>query len=102
MLKWLRRLTGGGLSPAEIERLEEAAGPQPGQHWVYVTATGCDVEPAVRAIDGVLKVTRASGERWRIVADRDVAGAVAREIVSKHDGKLTLLITPESLAALRH
>jgi len=101
LLEWLRRLTGAGSSQAEVDRLEEAAGPQPGQHWVYVAATGCDVESVVREIEGVLKVTRASGERWRIVADRNVAGAVAREIVSKNDGKLTLLVTPESLAALK-
>jgi len=82
LLKWLRQLIGSDGAPAPGAARQESApepGPLPGQKWIYVTATGCDVASAVRSIDGVLRVTREGGY-WRIVADKELQIEALKEL----------------------
>jgi ABC-2 type transport system ATP-binding protein len=51
-------------------------------HPLLVEASQIDVAAAVQSIEGVQTVTGGSDGTWRIVADRDVRAAVARQIVT--------------------
>jgi len=64
------------------------------QHTLYVEAADTDVASAIRGIEGVQKVTRERGGGWRVMADRDVRAAAAKQIVSK-GGALTQLSAPQ-------
>jgi len=59
-------------------------------HPVLVEASGADIPGALRAVEGVQKVTEEGQGAWRVVADRDVRSAVAQRIVSA-GGSLTRL-----------
>jgi ABC-2 type transport system ATP-binding protein len=59
-------------------------------HPLAVEAAGIDVAAALHGIEGVQSVTREGDGTWRVVADRDVRGAVAQRIVSS-GGSLTRL-----------
>ncbi|MBS0539855.1 MAG: ABC transporter ATP-binding protein [Proteobacteria bacterium] len=51
-------------------------------HPLLVEASGIDVAAALRGIEGVQQVLPAGEGAWRVVADRDVRAAVARNIVT--------------------
>jgi len=59
-------------------------------HPLLVEATGIDVATALRGIEGVQQVLPAGEGAWRVIADRDVRAAVARNIVVA-GGSLTRL-----------
>jgi ABC-type multidrug transport system ATPase subunit len=60
-----------------------------------VEAAETDIASAVRAIEGVQKVTRKRGGTWKVTADRDVASAAAPQIINK-GGALTRFVRSQS------
>jgi len=67
------------------------------QHVIFVEAVDTDVASAVRAIEGVQKVTRERTGAWRVVADRDARAAAARQIVAKGGALTHLTSSPPNL-----
>jgi hypothetical protein len=89
--------TAGG-SPREANQRSRRS-PRAGEQWLYVEASDVDVASAVRAIDGVQRVTRETGGIWKVVANKDINAEAARNIIGK-GGALTLLLSTPYLAKL--
>lgn len=86
-------------SPVATGPVEPAASPS-GPHIVLVKAMDVDVAAAARAVTGVTRVTRESGEIWNISADHDVSAEVARRIADKGLLKLLVSVKPGEQGAL--
>lgn len=91
-------------SAADSPAADPAAGETPAArtstpaHVYLLEASDVDVAAAVRAIEGVSKVTRDADGAWRVVADREVAPIMARRIVAA-GGEMTMLVSAARFSA---
>ena len=82
-------------APATVTPSAKVSSPA---HVYLLEATEVDVAAAIRAIEGVSKVTRDADGAWRIVADREVAPLMARRIVAA-GGEMTMLVSAARYSA---
>src|SRR5262249_45999770 len=80
LLSAFRQLSG--MVQADLAKhVPPAVRARPDDHAVLVEASQIDVASAIRAIDGVQRVTRQIDGFWLVSSDRDIRPSVARQII---------------------
>ena len=85
------RLLSGTVQADRAKQPLAIRGARPDDYAVLVEASQTDIASAIRAIDGVQKVTRQIGGLWLVASDREIRSLVARQIIQR-GGELTLLV----------
>ena len=98
LLTAFRRLSGA-VQADSARQPQRIATARPDDHAMLVEASQIDVASAIRAIDGVQKVTRQVNGVWLVASDREIRPLVAQQIV-KRGGELTLLVGRAELSRL--
>ena len=93
------RLLSGTVQADRAKQPPSIGSARADDHAVLVEASQTDFASAIRAIDGVQKVTRQIGGLWLVASDRDIRSVVARQVIQR-GGELTLLVGRAAVSRL--